>query len=474
MKKNIQIGIQILVDYTTACIAWTLFYSFRKLYLEPLKYGYDIPLEYGNRFWMGLFFIPFFWIGLYQLIGNYNDIYRRSRLKELGKTILTTLIGAVIIFFTILLDDLIVSYKTYYLSFLSLFLIHFIVSYIPRLIISTSIVKKVHNRIIGFNTLLIGNGSKALATYQEIEAQVKSSGNKFVGYINLKGETKKAGNNLDNYLTCLGEFKDISTIIDKLKIEEVIISIEKEEQSELGKIINYLDSKNVIIKISPELSDILTGSVKMSSIFDIPLIEIKQEIMPLWQKNIKRLIDISVSLFVLIFLSPLLLIISIIIRFTSKGPIIYSQERVGKYGKPFKIYKFRSMHLNAENHGPALSSKNDSRITSIGKVLRKYRFDELPNFLNVLKGEMSLVGPRPERQFFIDQIIQKAPHYSHLQKVKVGITSWGQVKFGYAENVDEMIQRLRYDLLYIDNMSLFVDFKIMIYTVLIVLKGRGK
>ena len=474
MKKNLQTALQVLLDYTTSGIAWALFYTFRKLYVEPIKYGHDILLEFGNRFWLGLLIIPFFWVLLYLLTGNYNDIYRRSRLKELGKTLLITLIGSILIFFTLLLDDFIVSYKTYYLSFFSLLFIHFIVTYIPRLIVSTIIVKKVHTRKIGFNTLLIGRGPKALATYLEIQAQTKSSGNLFVGYIDLNKETLNRAGEMDKYLPSLGYFDNIASVIEQKKIEEVIISIEQQEQHELGRIINFLDTKNVLIKITPELSDILTGSVKMSSIFDVPLIEIKQEIMPLWQKNIKRLIDISVALFVIIFLSPFLLFISAIIKFTSKGPVIYSQERIGKFGKPFNIYKFRSMHINAENNGPALSSKNDARITSIGKVLRKYRFDELPNFFNVLKGDMSLVGPRPERQFFIDQIIQKAPHYSHLQKVKAGVTSWGQVKFGYAENVDEMIKRLRYDLLYIENMSLFVDFKIMIYTILIVLKGRGK
>ena len=159
---------------------------------------------------------------------------------------------------------------------------------------------------------------------------------------------------------------------------------------------------------------------------------------------------------------------------SSKGPIFYSHERIGLHGKPFQIHKFRSMYVDAEKNGPALSSKEDPRITPFGKHMRKTRMDELPQFWNVLIGEMSLVGPRPERQHFIDKIVVKAPHYRHLHKVKPGITSWGQVKYGYAENVDEMIERLKYDLLYIENMSMYVDFKILIYTVLIVVQGRGK
>ena len=169
---------------------------------------------------------------------------------------------------------------------------------------------------------------------------------------------------------------------------------------------------------------------------------------------------------------PIILFLAIGIKLTSKGPVFYSHERIGQFGKPFILYKFRSMYTDAEKNGPALSSKDDNRITSFGKFMRKSKLDELPNFYNVLKGDMSLVGPRPERKYYIDQIIEKAPHYLHLQKVKPGITSWGQVKYGYAENVEQMINRLQYDILYIENMSVYVDFKIMIYTILIILKGR--
>ena len=220
--------------------------------------------------------------------------------------------------------------------------------------------------------------------------------------------------------------------------------------------------------------DILSGQVKMSSIFGAPLIQITYDIMPPWQRNMKRLIDICASIFALTVLSPFYVIIGLIVKLTSKGPVIYSHERIGLHGDPFYIHKFRSMYVDAEKNGPTLSSKNDPRITPFGKFLRKSRLDELPQFFNVLRGEMSIVGPRPERQYFIDMITTTAPHYKHLHKVRPGITSWGQVKFGYAENVDEMIARLKYDIIYIENMSLAVDLKIMIYTIIIVFQGRGK
>lgn len=196
--------------------------------------------------------------------------------------------------------------------------------------------------------------------------------------------------------------------------------------------------------------------------------------MPGWQENTKRLLDVIFSIVGMLLFLPVFIVLAIIIKATSKGPIIYKQERVGRFGKPFNIYKLRSMVVGAENGTPELSNENDERITKIGKFLRKTHLDEIPQFYNVLKGEMSLVGPRPERKYYIDQIIEKAPYYTHLHKLRPGITSWGQVKYGYASNVDEMLERLPYDMMYLKNISLYIDFKILIYTLMVSFKGNGK
>ena len=473
MNKRLQVFKYLIADFLSATAAWTLFYIFRKLYIETEKFGKPIPITFDKHFFYGLASIPLLWIVSYYFTGTYKNIFRKSRLKEAGQTLLLSIIGVLIIFFVLLLDDEVVSYKNYYHSVLTLFGLHFGLTVSFRFILSTITNNRIHNRIIGFNTVLVGSNKNALNLYNEMQNQHESSGNKFIGFVHVDNKNGHS-EDLKKNLPHLGELSDLKNIIQSNQVEEVIIAIESFEHDNISKIVTELDNQRVIIKVIPDMYDILSGSVKMTAIFGAPLIEISREIMPAWEQSLKRVFDMVVSAIVLTLFGWVYLIVAIAVKLNSKGPVFYSHQRIGIHGKPFMIHKFRSMYVDAEKNGPALSSKNDSRITPLGVFLRKIRLDEIPQFYNVLIGEMSIVGPRPERQYYIDLIVKQAPHYKHLHKVRPGITSWGQVKYGYAENVDEMIERLKYDIIYIENMSFGVDMKILIYTTLIVMQGRGK
>ncbi len=471
MNRHLQVTKYVFLDWLSALLAWTLFYISRKLNENPHIFNHLNEISDDRKFWLGVLFIPLFWMTLYIMAGSYRRIYRKARLKELGQTLISVLIGVVILFFILILDDEVHGYRDYYESFFVLFTLQFGLTYIFRLFLTTRTVNKVHNGEIGFNTVIIGSNGNAESIYQTIMHQEISSGNKFVGFVNvLDRKHFKMG----KYLPHLGNYRELNNIVKEKQVEEVIIAIERSEKDTIQRIIIELDEVNVIIKIIPLLQDIMFGTVKVANVFHTPLIEISPDLMPVWQQYVKRLLDIFASSMVLTLLSPVYLFTAIGVRLSSPGSILFKQERIGYKGKPFYMYKFRSMFLDAEKDGPQLSSEGDPRITPFGAVIRKYRLDEIPQFFTVLKGQMSLVGPRPERQYYIDQIMEKAPHYRLLLKIKPGITSWGQVKYGYASTIEEMIDRLRYDLLYLENMSLSMDFKIMIYTVLIVIQGRGK
>lgn len=464
MNARLLTGILVGLDLLMSALAWFVFYYLRKIWIEEVEFTTNASFFYGVAF------IPVLWLFIYLLQGTYQDVRRLHRLKIINLTFSGTLVGVILIFFLFLLDDEINGYKQYYKSLSLLFGIQFLFVLIPRFILVTSIVKKIHERKAGFKTLIIGGNEKAVEIYNEITGLPKGTGHDIVGFININGVDKL----LEDKIPYLGHIDEIEGILRNHSIEEVIIALESTEHDRIKRIVSRLEGGDIKIRVLPDMYDILSGSVEMSNIFGALLVEVNTEVMPVWQRTVKRLIDIVVSVIALVLLMPLLIVLALVVKFSSPGPIFFRQERIGKNGRPFSIIKYRTMVVDAEKSGPQLSSSNDPRITKVGRFMRKSRLDEFPQFINVLIGEMSLVGPRPERQYYIDQITEIEPQFLELTKVRPGITSWGQVKYGYAENVQQMLDRMKFDLLYLRNRTISLDFKIMLYTILIIFRGKGK
>lgn len=462
MSKTTQKILLFLTDFITINLAYILYFYFR------VETGW-FSLISKPEFFLPMIVIYFYWFMIFLFVGMYRTWFAASRFDELTTLFKTSIIGVMILFFLIFIDD--ISYQQTS-GQRYLILIYWSIFFLfvggGRLFVR-SLQRHLLLRGIGRrNTIIIGYNERAKEVSDRV-MKARALGLDVVGFVVLNDENINSENG-----KILGTIDEIEKIVNKYDVKEVIIALDKHEHDQMLEVIAKCDFNDLTIKIVPDLYEIISGQARTNQLYGIPLIEINPQLMTVWERKVKRLMDIVVSLVVLILTFPIILIVAIAIKLDSKGPVFYKQIRVGKDGKEFKIYKFRSMIQDAEKYtGPVWSTKDDPRITRVGKIIRKFRLDEIPQFINVLRGEMSLVGPRPERPYFVEQLSKEIPLYKRRLKVKPGITGWAQVKHKYDESIEDVKKKVQYDLFYIENISLRMDLKILFRTIFVVLFGKG-
>jgi exopolysaccharide biosynthesis polyprenyl glycosylphosphotransferase len=467
MNRKKQMLQYVVADLAMAVVVWVLFFVFRR-YANDSRLFPDVVIWSPNySFWTMLFIYPTYCLLIHYLSGYYLRPFRKQFLVEFVTTFITSLLIALTIFFVLVLGDKVVSYHYYYVSFSVLFALQFGFTFLARLMITRHMAKKIKTGQLSFNTLIIGTGSNALTLFGQLQVSQYKEGNKVVGFVEVNDEA------MVDKEKVLCSLPKIASVIQQHHIVELFIAVDNADENTLFSIINSLLIFPVTIKILPRTYEFLTARVKINQFLTSPHIEITALSMADWQLCVKRFFDITVSAFVLVFFSPVFLYLFIRVKRDAPGAAFYRQERIGLHGKPFQIIKFRTMYHNAENGVPQLTTAQDQRITPFGMVMRRYRLDELPQFYNILKGEMSIVGPRPERKYFIQQIIEIAPYYCLLYNVRPGLTSWGPIKVGYTDTREKMVKRLQYDILYLENMSLLSDLQILFFTLSIIIRGKG-
>ncbi len=464
MPKSLEKILLLLVDFITINLAfWGLL---------RVRSSFNLFVESGQGLQVQIFiFVYLFWLLLFIFFGLYQSWYLKSRFDELVSVFKTILFGTLLIFVLTFEPEkdlsapptfgrfMIISY-----SLLMLFCVG-----AGRLVLHTIQRKLLQSGVGQRNTLIVGYNAKAQKLADKIR-QFPALGYRVVGFLSLKNEDQGGKY---QHLHVYGGLNRLNTVVRSRKIEEVILSLGQTPHKRVMHIIGLLDQLPVNIKIEPDLYGIVMGQARTQQIYGFPLIEINPQIMQPWEQQVKRVMDVLFSIFFLVLTLPVFVILAILIKLDSRGPVFFKQKRVGRNGAVFTIYKFRTMVQDAEKlTGPVWAGKKDPRITRMGRIMRKLRLDEFPQFINVLYGDMSLVGPRPERPFFVQKFKEEIKDYMKRHRVKAGITGWAQVN-GLRGSSTSLEQRIQYDLYYIENWSLWFDIKILFKTIMVVWNDKN-
>jgi len=464
MPHRREILVHVISDFVMTTAGWTVYFMIR------VKSGlFEVSGE--PDFWAPMIAVNTFWLLLFFVVGLYRPWYASSRFDELALLFKTLLVGSLILFFAVFIDDAGRPTGTSSRLLIAVYWADLLVAVSLGRMVLRSIQRRM--LIAGFgvhNTLIVGSSARSRDLFDEV-VKYPGLGYRIVGFVGV--DRRRVGQQ-HRKIQVKGGIDDLPEIIEKNNILEVLIALDSTDHDRLLDIISKCNGHKVGLKIMPDLYDIISGQARTNQIYGFPLIEITPQLMPPWEESTKRFMDVAASAIILGTGLPIWLLIAVAIKLDSRGPVLYRQERVGKDGVTFDIIKFRSMTKDAETSGPQWAGRRDPRITRVGRMLRQLHLDEIPQMMNVLKGDMSLIGPRPERPVFVQKLLKEIPLYQRRLKVRPGITGWAQVKQKYDETLDDVKQKVRYDLFYIENMSLRMDFKILLNTAYHILLGRGR